>query len=123
LMTTSPRMDSPGFDMTAASTDNVGPMINIVGWILVAVSGMFLFLRIYCKWLGHKRLWWDDFFLILSWVRFYLTRSPWEYTTQAVFLKLTHNNTSTAMSNRPRGAYIKTNQSRTRPSYIYALAR
>lgn len=45
-----------------------GPQINFVIWFLTAVSSAFLALRVYCKFLRHRGLWWDDYLLIGSWV-------------------------------------------------------
>ncbi len=49
--------------------DNAGPKLDAVMWIMVVISAMFLSLRIYCKFLRHNGLWWDDYVLIASWVR------------------------------------------------------
>jgi hypothetical protein len=49
------------------STD-FGPQINLAIWFLTAVSSAFLALRVYCKFLRHRGLWWDDYLLIGSWV-------------------------------------------------------
>ena len=38
-------------------------------WALTAVTTMFFSLRIYAKLSRHRSLWWDDYFLIVSWVR------------------------------------------------------
>lgn len=47
---------------------NLGPQMVVTNWALDAACGLFLALRIYCK-LSRKRvLWWDDYFLIASWV-------------------------------------------------------
>ncbi|KAI0132847.1 hypothetical protein BJ170DRAFT_263628 [Xylariales sp. AK1849] len=45
-----------------------GPTIIAVFWSFVAVSLVFVGLRIYCKFLRRRGLWWDDYILILSWV-------------------------------------------------------
>lgn len=37
--------------------------------VLAALSTVFLALRLYCKLARHRRLWWDDHVLIISWVR------------------------------------------------------
>ncbi len=49
------------------STD-FGSQINFTIWLLTALSSAFLALRVYCKFLRHRGLWWDDHLLILSWV-------------------------------------------------------
>jgi len=46
----------------------MGPLMKIVCWALVAVSGLFLVLRLYCKFLKHRGLWWDDHVLVMAWV-------------------------------------------------------
>ncbi|KAK3934691.1 hypothetical protein QBC46DRAFT_299422 [Diplogelasinospora grovesii] len=48
--------------------ESMGPAINIAGWLLVSFSGLFLALRIYCKFLKHRGLWWDDHVLLAAWV-------------------------------------------------------
>jgi hypothetical protein len=58
---------------------NYGPQINFTIWLLTALSAIFLALRVYCKFLRHRGLWWDDHILIASWVRTlqaYDSRSP-----------------------------------------------
>lgn len=52
---------------TAAEEDNVRT-INIVCWLSVGVSLLFLVLRLYCKYLTRRWIWWDDYILILAWV-------------------------------------------------------
>lgn len=49
--------------------DNAGPKLNAIIWSLTAISGIVLGLRIYCRLLRRKGLWWDDVFLIAAWVR------------------------------------------------------
>jgi hypothetical protein len=56
------------------STD-FGPQINFTLWLLTALSAAFLSLRVYCKFLRHRGLWWDDHFLIASWVSYQSTLS------------------------------------------------
>lgn len=53
---------------TAVSGENRGPMINVVVWIIAFVSTAFLGLRMYCKLSRRINLWWDDHFLLASWV-------------------------------------------------------
>ncbi len=45
-----------------------GDYLTRVIWSLAALSGLFLALRVYCKHLRRRQLWWDDYFLIASWV-------------------------------------------------------
>jgi hypothetical protein len=51
--------------------DNAGPKLNAVVWSLTALSGLVLGLRIYCRAIRRKGLWWDDGFLIAAWVSDY----------------------------------------------------
>ena len=48
--------------------EDTGPLMRVVVWMLVGVSGIFLALRIYCKFLKHRGLWWDDHVLVAAWV-------------------------------------------------------
>ncbi|GAB1309823.1 Rhodopsin domain-containing protein [Madurella fahalii] len=48
--------------------DNAGPKLNAIVWSLTAISGAVLGLRIYCRLLRRKGLWWDDVFLIAAWI-------------------------------------------------------
>lgn len=52
----------------AVMLETLGPQMIAVVWVLVALSGIFLGLRIYCKFLKSRGLWWDDYLLIASWV-------------------------------------------------------
>ena len=47
---------------------DLGPTVNIWGWTLAAIAGVFLALRCYCKVLMHRALWIDDWFLVASWL-------------------------------------------------------
>ncbi|KAK4459330.1 hypothetical protein QBC42DRAFT_232002 [Cladorrhinum samala] len=47
---------------------NYAPMLLGSIWAVTIVSALFLSLRIYCKVTRHRLLWWDDHFLILSWI-------------------------------------------------------
>ena len=48
---------------------NYAPLLLWSIWILTVVSAIFLALRVYAKLMRRRSLWWDDYFLILSWVR------------------------------------------------------
>jgi hypothetical protein len=48
--------------------DDMGPKVDIVCWLLVALSAVFVGLRVFCKFKTHRALWWDDHILIVSWV-------------------------------------------------------
>lgn len=37
-------------------------------WLLISLSGLFLALRLYCKFLKKRGLWWDDHVLVAAWV-------------------------------------------------------
>lgn len=52
-----------------ASTEGLGLELNVVVWLLLASSGLFLSLRLYCKFLKNRGFWWDDYVLVASWVR------------------------------------------------------
>jgi len=50
------------------SHEDLGPQLNIVFWLLTTLASLFLALRLYCKFHRGRHLWWDDYFLIASWV-------------------------------------------------------
>lgn len=50
------------------SDEDHGPRMLITTWSLVGLSGAFLTVRVICKLKTKRRLWWDDYVLILSWV-------------------------------------------------------
>ncbi|KAH6649242.1 hypothetical protein F5144DRAFT_634218 [Chaetomium tenue] len=45
-----------------------GPQLNVLTWLLISISGLFLFTRLYLKNCQHRGLWWDDWILLASWV-------------------------------------------------------
>lgn len=45
-----------------------GPQLNLTVWMLVSVSALFLFTRLYLKNCQNRGLWWDDYALLASWV-------------------------------------------------------
>jgi hypothetical protein len=47
---------------------NPGPTVNAAIWSVGTVSTLFLFLRVYCKQVRAKGMWWDDYLLTVSWV-------------------------------------------------------
>ncbi|KAK4220957.1 hypothetical protein QBC38DRAFT_462003 [Podospora fimiseda] len=57
---------SHGFNKNKPIVD-YGAQINFTIWLLTALSAAFLALRVYCKFLRHRGLWWDDHVLIASW--------------------------------------------------------
>ncbi|KAH6673264.1 hypothetical protein B0J14DRAFT_67274 [Halenospora varia] len=48
--------------------DDYGPRLNIAIWFLTGVATVFLTLRLYCKHIRQKKLWWDDYILIAAFV-------------------------------------------------------
>ncbi|KAK1833996.1 hypothetical protein QBC39DRAFT_389658 [Podospora conica] len=65
-------LPSPGNGAATAreTVESMGPLMRIVCWVLVSVSGLFLSLRLYCKYLKNpgRGLWWDDHVLIMAWL-------------------------------------------------------
>ncbi|KAK0612021.1 hypothetical protein B0T14DRAFT_439154 [Immersiella caudata] len=55
--------------------EDYGPQVNFVIWLLTALSAAFLALRVYCKFLRHRGLWWDDYVLIASWISLVMSDS------------------------------------------------
>jgi hypothetical protein len=53
---------------SADAGQDLGRQTNVAVWFLVASSAVFLGLRIYCKYIKNRGLWWDDYVLIASWV-------------------------------------------------------
>ena len=49
-------------------SENRGVRLDAVCWSLVAASAILLFLRVYSKLWSRRGLWWDDHFLLISWV-------------------------------------------------------
>ncbi|KAK0736589.1 hypothetical protein B0T21DRAFT_182195 [Apiosordaria backusii] len=45
-----------------------GPQLNATVWLLVSISAVFLFTRLYLKNCQNRGLWWDDYFLLGSWI-------------------------------------------------------
>lgn len=54
--------------MDASAEDDYGPQLNAVIWLLISVSAVFLFTRLYLKNCQNRGLWWDDWILLASWV-------------------------------------------------------
>lgn len=48
--------------------DDHGPRLNIAIWFLTGVAAVFLSLRLYCKRIRQKKLWWDDYILIAAFI-------------------------------------------------------
>lgn len=53
---------------TMATMEDLGPQLNAVVWLLLGFSGLFLALRLNCKFLKNRGFWWDDHVLVASWV-------------------------------------------------------
>ena len=49
---------------------NYAPKLLITIWVLLGLAGSFLALRLYCKCSRHRGAWWDDWFLVGSFVSF-----------------------------------------------------
>lgn len=56
------------WDFSKFPHTDYGPQLNYGIWLLTGLSAGFLGLRVYCKFLRHRGLWWDDHILIASWV-------------------------------------------------------
>ncbi len=54
-------------DSTSTSNAVVFTQANVATWVLIALSGVFLAARLWCR---HRfsKLWWDDALLVVSWV-------------------------------------------------------
>lgn len=62
---------------TVDGTVNVqGRRLNIVIWVLASLSTIFLSLRLYVKVFRVRKLWWDDYFLVASFVSLTGRTSP-----------------------------------------------
>jgi hypothetical protein len=44
-----------------AMHDNAAPRMLAAIWVMLSVALIFLGLRVYCKFIRHNRLWWDDY--------------------------------------------------------------
>ena len=71
-----------------AGDQNLGSYLNRVIWTLAALSGLFIGLRLYSKLLRRRHLWWDDYVLIASWVRF--SHPPLLVPSMSHILRRTH---------------------------------
>ena len=59
-----------GFRPNAEDAEDYGPMLNRTTWFLVLLATLLLGLRVYCKLWRRRGLWWDDWVLVASWVRY-----------------------------------------------------
>lgn len=62
-------------------TDTMVPEILAVSWVLTASSALFLGTRIYVKCTAHRGLWWDDHFLLASWLMLAAFSASTTYST------------------------------------------
>ncbi|PKS11250.1 hypothetical protein jhhlp_003011 [Lomentospora prolificans] len=63
----------PGFPAPsgAEAGEDLGSRTLIQVWTLASFAGLLMALRLYCKWLKHRGLWWDDYILIAAWIMFF----------------------------------------------------
>jgi hypothetical protein len=50
------------------AVESRGPLLGAVTWVLAISALVFLSLRVYCKRIRNRRLWYDDYVLIFAWV-------------------------------------------------------
>ncbi|KAK4444825.1 hypothetical protein QBC34DRAFT_498002 [Podospora aff. communis PSN243] len=55
-------------ELAALPHDDRGPALVATSWSLTCLAAIFLGLRVYCKMIRHRFLWWDDWILIAAWV-------------------------------------------------------
>lgn len=55
-------------ELASLPHDDRGPAILVTHWLLTGLAGVFLGLRLYCKSITKRKLWWDDWILISSMV-------------------------------------------------------
>ncbi len=81
---------------------NYGPRLNWAIWAFTIASAVFLALRLYCKLTRARTLWWDDHFLIGSWVSNPTgTDSLSEHLRALIMLTPTFTRSSPSLSRRP----------------------
>jgi hypothetical protein len=56
------RGPTPTGDWSVATT------VNVSIWVMFAISSIFLTLRLYCRAIRTKALWWDDYLLVAGWM-------------------------------------------------------
>ncbi|KAM7197916.1 hypothetical protein V8F20_006364 [Naviculisporaceae sp. PSN 640] len=54
--------------LAALPHDSLGPKLNAIIWSLTAIAAVFLGLRLYCRAVISKVLWWDDWLLLAAWL-------------------------------------------------------
>ena len=63
-----PSPDAASPRRRAAPTVDLGPQVNTAIWTLTILAGLFLGLRMFCKIWRVRKLWWDDYTLVASYV-------------------------------------------------------
>ncbi|KAK1996942.1 hypothetical protein LX36DRAFT_579471 [Colletotrichum falcatum] len=56
-----------------APLEDDGPTVLAAIWSVLGSSGLFLGLRLYCKFKKRSGLWWDDYVLIASWILLFIS--------------------------------------------------
>jgi hypothetical protein len=71
LFLTTSTLDSSLYARQTYQPQKNGPdlRLNVSIWLLAVLSLLFLGMRVRCKFHRGRRLWWDDYLLIASWVR------------------------------------------------------
>ncbi|KAJ2907128.1 hypothetical protein MKZ38_007643 [Zalerion maritima] len=55
-------------ELAALPHDDHGNRVQFALWFTVSISAVFVGLRVYCKRITKRRLWWDDYLLVGSWI-------------------------------------------------------
>lgn len=63
-----PPDDGHGHDSHKGDLSTIGPQTVGVCWMLVVLSALLLSARLWVKFASRGRMWWDDHFLVASWV-------------------------------------------------------
>ncbi|KXX75945.1 hypothetical protein MMYC01_207419 [Madurella mycetomatis] len=58
----------PQFWRQGTQLDDLGPTTRVSVWLLAGASFLFIMLRVYCKFVRHRRLHADDHFAIAAWL-------------------------------------------------------
>lgn len=78
---------TPYAEPTAQAHSDLGPYLNHSIWVLAALAGTLLGLRLYSKLYRHRSLWWDDYILITAWVRAYIRGRRFSYSMQCWLIR------------------------------------
>lgn len=57
---------------TLTFTKDPGPVVIAAIWSMFAISSCFLILRVYCRAIRTRAMWWDDYLLVAGWVWLHL---------------------------------------------------